>query len=510
MLSRSEELIRRLSRRYAAVLAIVAGLLLIDQAVLQPMLLQLSSSAPVINLAGRQRMLSQQIVKDALTIALDPETVPRLHEPLSQTLDLWRSVQAGLLQGDASLELEPARDPVIVQSLREIDEEIAALTALVHRILAEPATAREAVPELLSIEQRFLPAMDEVVELYERDAQAQIRRLRWTAISGTIVVIALMTGLYWLVLSPAIRMIRQQVGELHRHEQELLAAQNLLEARVTQRTSQLSESLPSLEQAALERAAAEQRARQLQDQLARAARINSLGELATGIAHEINQPLGAIANDAETLLILSEQTSPDRVLLARVSRRLREAAQRAGLIVRRMRNFLRARSQPLSLQPLNPLIAEVLALCEPELRQREIEVAVQTDDTESLQLLVDSIQFQQVLVNLINNAAQALESRPDGHSRISISTSRDAEAATICVDDNGPGFAVSPGPMPVPLQSTKPDGLGLGLSISRSIIEAHGGTLTLQNIDSGGARVVVSLPFSTTTPPLEHADRLCR
>jgi C4-dicarboxylate-specific signal transduction histidine kinase len=315
-------------------------------------------------------------------------------------------------------------------------------------------------------------------------------------------VITLMAGLYWLVLTPAIMLIRQQVEHLEEHEREL-------EQRVDERTRQLSVSNLALENEVQQRAESEQRTLQLQSQLAHASRLNSLGELATGIAHELNQPLGAISNYAETMLILSDQKPVDHSALERTATRIRESAQRAGAIIRRMRNFVRSKNGPRTLEPVNTLITDVVALCEPDLRSRSVAVHLECDVTSDTATLVDPIQIQQVFVNLIRNAAQAVEFRPVGQRRVTVTTAHHGANVEIHVNDNGEGFPDNFDVASGSLQSTKPDGLGLGLSISRSIIEAHGGKLITANQPDGGARVTVLLPVHETARHLDPADRLC-
>jgi C4-dicarboxylate-specific signal transduction histidine kinase len=505
---RPEDLIRRLGRRYGAVLAAVAALLLLDQVLLQPLLVQLNLSAPVINLAGRQRMLSQKIVKDALIVALDPKTAPTIEPRLKESLSEWQRVQSGLLQGDASLKIAAANDPAIVAALSSLEPQVDAISAGVKHLVAGSGTA-STTQDILAAEQKFLPEMDRIVHLYEEDAQKQVGRLRTTAILATGGVIALMAGLYWLVLRPAVSLIRDQVDWLSAHEQELMTARDQLERRVEDRTRELSTTNQALAAAAFDRAAAEQRTLQLQAQLAQGARLNSLGQLATGIAHEINQPLAAIANYAETLMILEQKEKPDRVAILTASARIRDAAQRAGTIIRRMRNFVQSRTETRSDEPLNALITDIVALCEPDLRGKNIRLRVLCGESEQLVVHVDPIQIQQVMVNLIRNAADAMDGVPEGTRLLTISTIRDDEAVLVQVDDSGPGFVNDPERFFQPLNSTKPDGMGLGLSLSQSIMSAHGGTLAAANRVGGGARVSLSLPVCSPILNREPADSLC-
>ncbi len=502
MSARSEDLIRRLGRRYVAVLGVVAGLLILDQAVLQPLLVRLGTSAPVINLAGRQRMYSQRMVKDCLAIAVLPADHGECQTTLQTTLESWSRVHRGLVSGDAGLGLARATDPAIAQALEKLMPEVTAMEQVVHGVIRDPTTAAAAVPQLLLAERRYLPAMDQIVQLFEHDARLQIRRLRWTAIASTLAAIALIIGLYWLVLRPAALVIRRQVNDLQQHEREL-------EQRVADRTRELTASLRSLEEANQERILSDQRTRHLQDQLASASRINSLGELATGIAHEINQPLGAIANDAETLQLLMASPDANKGAILQTGQRLSQSAERAGQIVRRMRNFLRPRNRPAAADAINPLILDVVALCQAELSHRGIGIEVEIAESAAAQVVVDPIQFQQVLVNLINNARQSLESSASASRKIEVCTKQHEGTIEVCIEDNGPGFEVDPERLLENRQSTKPGGLGLGLSISRSIVSSFRGTMTCSNRIGGGASVRIRLPLFEPAAHRELADCLC-
>jgi hypothetical protein len=134
MSKRPELLIRRLGRRYGVVLGVVAGLLLADQAVLQPLLVQLNLSAPVINLAGRQRMLSQSVAKDALALTLNSDPAPDRIQELDRKLTEWRRVHTGLKQGDESLALVATSNSEIQRQLRELDAPVDEATVAIDRL----------------------------------------------------------------------------------------------------------------------------------------------------------------------------------------------------------------------------------------------------------------------------------------------------------------------------------------------------------------------------------------
>ncbi|MEQ8789599.1 MAG: ATP-binding protein [Pirellulaceae bacterium] len=490
----AQQMAASLPRRYLAVLASVALLLILDQAVIQPLLLQVSLYAPTINVAGRQRMLSQRLTKAALVMqAFDQESeFRRSREELGDALSQWTRAHHGLLHGDASLNLPPTTQPEIQQQFARLTphfEQMARSARLLQTMAApggdaERAALNQQVAAMLRHESAYLPTMDRIVGLYEQEARRQVLVLRLSGLAVTVSVILLMVALAYLVLRPANRTILEQVQQL--------------EDRVAQRTSQLTESNQALTREIHERRQAEHRTRQLSDQLAHASRVTAMGQLATGLAHEINQPLAAIANYAESCAVFLRSDPIERAEAQGAVQRIRDAALRAGGIVRRMRNFVRP--QPLqdgAAQPrvdVNALIREVAALCQAEVAGAD--VMMQLDLSSDLRdVHVDPIQIQQVLVNLIQNSVQALRSNPRDGRSLTIRTNGDDDTVQIQVADNGPGFAAADlESVFAPFFTTRKDGLGVGLAISRGIVEQHQGRLWAESRPAGGAVVCFTLP----------------
>jgi C4-dicarboxylate-specific signal transduction histidine kinase len=407
------------------------------------------------------------------------------------------------------MQLPPPPTAEIDLAFQQIEPQFIAMELAVTAVLSDPQRSSAAISDMLGSERLYLESMDRIVRLYENEAQTRVRYLRRAGALGTAAVLGMMAALYWLLVRPATSLIRVQVASLVASERRLHAAHNDLERRVAERTRDLSAANAALAAEALERADAERRTFQLQNQLAHASRVTSLGQLASGIAHEVNQPLGAITNYAETLLLQTASEPLDRTALRVTSGRLRDAALRAGQIIRRMRNFVRLQPEARSAELLNPLVEEVLAICEPEIRGHAVQVRTVLDATSDDVVLVDPIQIQQVLVNLIHNAVQALEGLPEERRTLRISTVGRPEGVVIQVEDTGAGF---PGGAPhsfAPLLSSKPQGLGLGLSISHTLIAAHGGELVAENLEPCGARVSCFLPAMKVPGHYEHADSLC-
>lgn len=238
-----------------------------------------------------------------------------------------------------------------------------------------------------------------------------------------------------------------------------------------------------------DRLAAEERARSHLDQLAHVARVSSMGEMASAIAHEINQPLTAIANYASAALrLMKAGRLSDEEAISTLAR-LASEAERAGEIVRKMRGFVRGEEGQLAPVAAASLIADVLKLAGAELRHRDVELVAGPADALP-PVLVDAIQIQQVLVNLVRNAAEAIDAAGVATRRVTVlATREDPRMVRISVRDTGPG--IDPENLErifEPFFTSKPDGIGIGLSLSRSIVDAHGGRLWAESAGSGGGK----------------------
>ncbi|ANB03672.1 histidine kinase [Ectothiorhodospira sp. BSL-9] len=242
-----------------------------------------------------------------------------------------------------------------------------------------------------------------------------------------------------------------------------------------------------------EREAAEQRARHYLEDLARAGRLSTLGELSSSLAHELNQPLCALSSYAQACKRLLAQGKMDA--LQEALGQLDASAHRAAETVRQMRAF--AAGQTPEQQPVSPrdLVHPVLELLRPELNRRHIPLTVHLPDALP-RVSVVPLQVEQVLINLLRNAMDAVQGRSPARIDLQVASTRDG--LTMIVTDTGPG--IPPERLPRlfdPFATWKEGGLGLGLSISRSLIEAHGGQLTARNLPEGGAEFRFNLPLET-------------
>jgi len=248
-----------------------------------------------------------------------------------------------------------------------------------------------------------------------------------------------------------------------------------------------------------ERQQTELRLHDLQNEFAHVARVTEMGTLATSIAHELNQPLTAIANYVEAASELLADPTPERVAMVREA--LDECASqsvRAGQIVRRLRDFISRGESERQVVPLARLVNEASALALMSVDSRSLELDVRIGQGKLVR--VDRVQIQQVLLNLIRNAVEAMADSP--FRRLAI-TSRKAVKGMleVVVADSGPGLAVEVAErLFEPFLTTKAAGMGVGLSISRTIVEAHEGRIWAESSDLGGAA------FHFTLPEAETAD----
>jgi len=249
-----------------------------------------------------------------------------------------------------------------------------------------------------------------------------------------------------------------------------------------------------------ERKRAEDALSEAQTELARVSRVTALGELAASIAHEINQPLGAIIADANACLNWMTADRPDLVNMRESLRAIVKDGERAAQVLTRIRALLARSDVVRESCDLTGVIREVLSLVGSDLARQA--VSVQTSLAEDVpNVLADRIQIQQVLLNMLLNAAEASRDLAPDRRRVLVRASLevldDGRCVVVSVRDAGVGLqGKRPEHMFEAFFTTKPNGLGMGLSISRSIIDAHGGRMWATPNEDQGAT------FHFTLPPL--------
>ncbi|OAN58688.1 MULTISPECIES: PAS domain S-box protein [Sphingobium] len=237
-----------------------------------------------------------------------------------------------------------------------------------------------------------------------------------------------------------------------------------------------------------EQHATQERLEELQSDLIHVARVSAMGTMASTLAHELNQPITAVANYVEAVRDLLAEGNPDDMPM--ITEALNDAAGeaiRAGQIVRRLRDFVERGEVEKTVENLPELITEAAALGLIGARERGIQSHFEFDPGAS-QVLVDKVQIQQVLINLIRNAVEAMASEVE--RRIWVSTRRDGKGMIrVTVADTGPGVpAHVADQLFTAFVTTKSEGMGLGLSICRTIVEANGGRIYLEPREGGGSQ----------------------
>lgn len=238
---------------------------------------------------------------------------------------------------------------------------------------------------------------------------------------------------------------------------------------------------------------------QLNRDISHLARGNTMGQMAAGLAHELNQPLTAIAQNADTALLILDQLAVDEPELRDVLTEIEGQSLRAGEIIRALRSFISKDEGAATAFDLADLVRQTLHLIQAE--AAEARVVVQTELAGDLPpIRGNRVQIAQVLVNLLRNAIEALAPAPgcapdpSAERRVILSARREGAQVRIAVEDNGPG--VAPGiSLFAQFETSKPGGMGLGLSICRSILAANGGALWHEAVPPRGARFVFTLPL---------------
>lgn len=243
--------------------------------------------------------------------------------------------------------------------------------------------------------------------------------------------------------------------------------------------------------------AAEEEARRRQNELIHVSRLSTMGEMATGIAHELNQPLSAIINYANGCARRLRLGSGGDGEMLDALQQITTQAKRAGEIIKRLRGMV-GRQQPVREDSdLNDLVREVLALLSHETRKLQVQIDTSLSE-QALYVRVDSVQIEQAILNLVRNALDALQEMPASERRLQISSGLCGDGQVfVSVLDSGPGIA--PDVMAQlfdPFFTTKASGLGVGLAIAQTIVDGHMGRIRAESWPEGGTRFTIELPAS--------------
>ncbi|NDP60628.1 MAG: GHKL domain-containing protein, partial [Oxalobacteraceae bacterium] len=267
-----------------------------------------------------------------------------------------------------------------------------------------------------------------------------------------------------------------------------------LDLQITLRTGELLQANRDLGDKYARLEHAEQLLRTTQDELVQAGKLAMLGQMAAGVTHELNQPLAAIRAFADNAVTFLERGQPAQASanLAHIS----AASARMGVIIGQLKGFARKSHGSVALVELTPSVHASALLLQAEFDR--LGVVLQLDIAGPLQITGDAVRLEQVLINLLRNALDAVEEAPQRH--VALSVAREGDHALICVRDSGPGIPDDvAAQLFAPFFTTKPSGkgLGLGLAISSSIVQAMRGQLSAHNLPGGGAEFQLRLPLFT-------------
>ncbi len=241
---------------------------------------------------------------------------------------------------------------------------------------------------------------------------------------------------------------------------------------------------------------AEARLREMQSEMAHVGRLSSMGHMSSALAHELNQPLTAVTNFVEAArLTLANSEDPAAVRAIALIDRASLQTLRAGAIIRNLRDFVEKRESERESQDLNAIVQEAAALALAGEADSGVKVTFDLDPALP-RILTDRIQIQQVLINLMRNAIEAMLASEK--RELGVATAVEGDGVTLTVRDTGPGFAAEVlERLFEPFNTTKEKGMGIGLTICKSIVEAHGGRIRAENNHGHGAVFVVHLPQDT-------------
>jgi hypothetical protein len=238
--------------------------------------------------------------------------------------------------------------------------------------------------------------------------------------------------------------------------------------------------------------------REQEDRAQRTSRLITMGEMASSLAHELNQPLGAIANYCSGSVKRLSEGNVTTEELQEVLQKASQQAERAGKIIRRVRDFVKKNEPQRHPCDLREIIDEALGFAEIQAKRSGTRLRVEVGP-EVRAVMADRIMIEQVLLNLVKNGIEAMQSCPGGENTVTVRARQVGMAVELAVADRGCGIPLAAREnLFSPFFSTKPEGMGMGLNICRSIIELHGGHLWMEDDPEGGSVFRFTLPMEVS------------
>jgi len=289
--------------------------------------------------------------------------------------------------------------------------------------------------------------------------------------------------------------VSQLISWRRRTEEEIRQARDELEVKVAARTAELKNANDALLKQIAEQRRTEETLQTTRAELARAARITTIGELTASIAHEVNQPLAAVVANADACVAWLSREAPDLVEARAAAERATQGATRASEVIARIRSLITKVTPEKSRLQINGIIEQTAALVDGQALKNRVSLKLGLSRDLPL-VLGDSIQLQQVVLNLLMNGIEAMSSVTDRPRTLILrSESQPGGQIRVAVQDSGIGLSEEVmNRLFEPFFTTRSKGMGMGLSISRSIVEAHGGRLWAESNGSGGATFQFTLP----------------
>lgn len=473
---------KRLTLLYVLALSAVALLSIAGQILVQWSLVRQLSDSRVVNLAGRQRMLSQRLTMQSLLLQKADTADQRLAQQvkLSQSLQAWQRAHLALQQGDEASGLPGRNSPRIEEMFSQVDPHFQAICELIETFKAHDPAVPLDVPEeqfqrLLLHQDAFLAGMDQIVDQYDREAYHRVNRLKNIELTLLVITLAVLLLEGTLVFRPAVTRLRNIMRQLAETSEDLARAKEVAENANREKTNFLAK-----------------------------------------MSHELRTPMNAILGLSEVLR--RGKLSPGRAPLVDT---IHDSARSLMRLLNDLLDMSKLEIEPtlpLDPQPANlaHLIRRACELFSSEAQRRGLQLRVELPAEMDQGVMVDEDRFRQVLVNLVQNALKFTEQGSVTVRGEIFDQSLTTLSFRLLVSDTGPGIpqeacdsifnpfrqADRPG------QKKSTEGVGLGLSIAKAITQAMGGSLELGETSAEGTTFVMRLTLPKTDPsdypPADH------